>query len=212
MSAPSPIPQRHPFHLAEWLPSRRSMLWVLLAVIAGVVLFALATSGRDDTLPKDGMAAPAASSPTYEPLPTPLAGGRETASGMGKPPQIQADGDKPRLVETAPARPPEVAAAPKPVATTTVTRDPTPIPGQSPAPRYPSSALRRGESGTVTVRAEISADGIPTGVKVAGTSGSRQLDRAAMDAVRRWRFTPAMRHGEPTPGTVVVPISFEARR
>jgi protein TonB len=93
-----------------------------------------------------------------------------------------------------------------------VASDPKPIPGQSPAPRYPAQALRRGEGGTVTVRVEIGADGRPDQVSVASSSGSRRLDRAATDAVRRWRFTPAMRQGEAVAGTVVVPITFDARR
>ena len=39
-------------------------------------------------------------------------------------------------------------------------------------------------------------------------SGSRDLDRAAMQAVRRWRFEPAMAGGQPTVGQVIVPIDF----
>jgi protein TonB len=133
---------------------------------------------------------------------------------MGRAPPAQTEADKPHLVETAPPpRPAEVATAPRPVTPPpSMERDPSPIASQSPAPRYPTQALRRGESGSVTVRAEIGADGVPTQVSVASSSGSRLLDRAAMDAVRRWRFTPATREGQPAPGTVVVPISFDATR
>jgi protein TonB len=78
-----------------------------------------------------------------------------------------------------------------------------------PAPRYPAQALRSGEQGTVMVSAEISEDGVPSAVEVARSSGSRQLDRAAVDAVRHWRFRPAMADGRPTTGRVQVPISFK---
>ncbi|HEY4555317.1 MAG TPA: energy transducer TonB, partial [Lysobacter sp.] len=76
------------------------------------------------------------------------------------------------------------------------------------APRYPAQALRRGEQGTVMVRADIGPDGVPTSVSLVAGSGSRHLDRAAQDAVRRWRFTPATVDGRPTVGSVVVPIEF----
>ena len=62
------------------------------------------------------------------------------------------------------------------------------------------------------MRAQIGIDGVPSSVEVAGTSGSRHLDRAAVDAVKRWRFSPATSNGQPVTGTVMVPISFEAQR
>jgi protein TonB len=87
------------------------------------------------------------------------------------------------------------------------TSQPQPI--STPSPKYPAQALRNGERGTVMVSVEIGADGVPTDVGVAKSSGSRHLDRAAVDAVRRWRFRPAMADGRPTTGRVQVPISFE---
>ncbi|MGO4781674.1 energy transducer TonB [Lysobacter sp. 2RAB21] len=45
-------------------------------------------------------------------------------------------------------------------------------------------------------------------VDVAETSGSRMLDRAAVNAVRSWRFRPAMRGGWPAADVVMVPITF----
>jgi len=38
---------------------------------------------------------------------------------------------------------------------------------------------------------------------------SRDLDRAASEAVRRWRFTPAMSNGQPVPGSIEVPFDFK---
>ena len=34
------------------------------------------------------------------------------------------------------------------------------------------------------------------------------LDRAAMEAVRRWTFRPATRNGQPVTATVIVPLEF----
>jgi protein TonB len=88
---------------------------------------------------------------------------------------------------------------------------PVPIPGQTPAPEYPQSAMRNGDQGTVMVRVEVGTDGVPLSVDVAQRSGSRDLDRAAVDAVRQWRFQPAQRDGQPVVGAVTVPIDFKMR-
>ncbi|TZF90408.1 energy transducer TonB, partial [Cognatilysobacter lacus] len=76
------------------------------------------------------------------------------------------------------------------------------------SPDYPSRALREGARGTVLVLVHIGPDGVPTATEIAQSSGSRELDRAATEAVRRWRFEPAMSDGHPTVGDVVVPIDF----
>jgi len=57
----------------------------------------------------------------------------------------------------------------------------------------------------------VGADGVPTSVEVAQRSGSRDLDRAAVNAVRQWRFQPAQRDGQAVAGAVTVPIDFKMR-
>ncbi len=202
--------------LSRWLPAPRSLLWVLVAFVAGLLLFALVLGlGRDRGNEAGGATLPTAASPHYAPLPAPLpAAGADGASRVTRPSSAETgEGDEqPRLVETRPAAPPptlpQAAPAPTPVATSR----PEPVPGQTPSPRYPAQALRRGESGTVNVRVEIGPDGVPAQVSVEGSSGSRHLDRAAVDAVRRWRFRPAMSNGQPVSGSVIVPIRFDAQR
>ena len=54
----------------------------------------------------------------------------------------------------------------------------------------------------------VSAAGAAETVSVARGSGHSMLDRAALEAVRRWRFEPARRAGMAAPGTVSVPIRF----
>ncbi|MDQ8051362.1 energy transducer TonB [Luteibacter sp.] len=203
--------------LSRWLPGRRSLLWVLLAFLAGMLLFVLVLLGRDRGTDRGGTSLPTAASPQYAPLPTPLpAAGADGASRLAKPTGADAaeGNERPRLVETRPPAPPPTlqphASVPAPIAT--ATSRPEPIAGQTPSPRYPAQALRRGESGTVNVRVEIGADGAPSQVSVEGSSGSRYLDRAATDAVRRWRFRPAMSNGQPVSGSVIVPIRFDAQR
>ncbi|MDQ3494414.1 MAG: energy transducer TonB, partial [Pseudomonadota bacterium] len=76
------------------------------------------------------------------------------------------------------------------------------------APAYPPAAFRAREEGTVLVRAEVDASGNPTNVTVARRSSSRELDRAALDAVRGWKFAPAIRDGKAVAATVEVPVEF----
>lgn len=208
-TSPSTTPPPRPSAVADWLPSRRALLWMLLAFVVGLVVFALVLSRSDDGFYRAGPAAPTAAGPDYAPLPTPLPAGGRDASGMEQPPVEEGgDGERPRLVEAPPPPPPVAAPAPVPVAPTTSATRPEPLAGRSPAPRYPPQALRRGERGTVVVRAEIGPDGVPTSTSIVSGSGSRLLDRAAVDAVKRWRFRPAEANGQPTVGTVTVPIEF----
>jgi protein TonB len=210
MPGPAATPPPHrPFDFAAWRPSRRALLWVLGAFVLGLLLFLLVwRSSSDSDFYRAGPAAPTAANPQYAPLPAPVSSAAGDASdvAMPAPPRGLEDEEKPRLVESAPPPPVASASAPRPAASV-MTSQPQPI--SSPAPKYPARALRNGEHGTVMVSAEIGVDGVPSSVDVARSSGSRSLDRAAVDAVRRWRFRPAMADGRPTPGRVQVPISFE---
>lgn len=209
-ASPSPTPPRRPSPVADWLPSPRALLWMLFAFVAGLVVFALVLSRSDDGFYRAGPATPTADGREYAPLPTPLPAGERDASGMLRAPvDAGNDSERPRLVE-APRPPPPVAApAPAPIASAGSSSRPEPIAGRTPAPRYPPQALRRGERGTVVVRADIGPDGVPTSVSIVSGSGSRLLDRAAVDGVKRWRFHPAQANGQPTVGTVTVPIEFK---
>ena len=74
-----------------------------------------------------------------------------------------------------------------------------------------AAALRAGETGTVVVRVDVDATGYPNNATVIQRSGSRELDRAATDAVRRWRFTPAQSNGQAVPGSIEVPFDFKTQ-
>ncbi len=205
--AATPPPHRS-VDVAAWLPSRRALLWILGAFALGLLLFLLVWRGGGDDFYRAGPAAPTAANPQYAPLPAPVAGsGTEDVSDVPVP-EPDDDEGQPRLVETAPPPPPPAApAAPPPTAAPVATTIPQPV--STPSPKYPARALRRREQGTVMVSAEIGVDGVPSSVEVVRSSGSRDLDRAAVDAVRRWRFRPAMADGRPTVGRVQVPISFQ---
>ena len=205
----------------DWLPSRRGLLLAALAFVAGLVLFAVVwrTQSRNDFYTVEPVAGPSAAR-AFDPLPTPLPANRDRgASGMGER-EREADDADARSADVETRRPPEPVATlepppaplPPPPVPVAATQPPQPIPGQTPPPNYPRRALRRGIEGTVMVRVDVGPDGVPTSVGISRSSSSRELDRAAIEAVERWRFRPAMADGRPTVGTVVVPIDFNAQR
>lgn len=62
-------------------------------------------------------------------------------------------------------------------------------------PAYPTSAARNGETGTVTLALMVGADGRVKDSRIQGSSGSRVLDRAAVNALSLCQFKPAMNNG-----------------
>lgn len=64
-------------------------------------------------------------------------------------------------------------------------------------PAYPSDAVRAGWEGTVVIRVLVDTGGTAAAVTVRSGSGYASLDEAAVQAVKRWRFTPA-RQGRTT--------------
>jgi protein TonB len=79
---------------------------------------------------------------------------------------------------------------------------------RTPAPRYPEAARRSGEQGMVTLRVRVAVDGSASRVRVEKSSGSPDLDAAALEAVKAWRFTPARRGADPVESWMLVPIVF----
>lgn len=79
---------------------------------------------------------------------------------------------------------------------------------RNPAPAYPSTSRRLREQGRVLLSVLVSASGEAETVEVRASSGSDRLDRAAIDAVRRWRFAPARRGTQAIAGWALVPILF----
>lgn len=199
----------------DWLPSRRGLLLVALALVAGLLVFAMVwrNETRSDFYTVEPVARPT-SERQFEPLPAPLPANRDRgASGMGDEREREAERER-AAARTPPPPPVEVVEAPPPPspppAPPVATQSPVPV--SAPAPDYPRRALRRGEQGVVLLRVDVSAAGVPTSVGIVRSSRSRDLDRAAVNAVERWRFQPAMADGRPVAGTVEVPIEFTPDR
>jgi len=73
-----------------------------------------------------------------------------------------------------------------------------------PKPVYPKSSARNEETGTVTLRFTVAPTGRMIDSRLAGSSGFRDLDRAAYGALSRCRFRPASIDGVPVQMTMYV--------
>ncbi|OHT18312.1 energy transducer TonB [Edaphosphingomonas haloaromaticamans] len=76
------------------------------------------------------------------------------------------------------------------------------------APRYPVECRRRKEQGTVVLTLLLGTDGAVADISVQTSSGFERLDKAALEAVRQWRWSPTMRGGQPMMVRGVVEIPF----
>ncbi|HWU75438.1 MAG TPA: energy transducer TonB [Rhodanobacter sp.] len=77
---------------------------------------------------------------------------------------------------------------------------------KSPPAHYPPGAVRSHQEGWVVVSFIVDAEGRPRDVKVVESQPRRIFDRAAMEAIERYRFTPAMKDG------VAVPSAMQQQR
>ena len=75
-------------------------------------------------------------------------------------------------------------------------------------PEYPQDALKRAIGGEVRVRITVDADGKVKSAAVVNSSPADVFDRAALDAVRRWRFKPLAADNPNLEATVVTSIVF----
>ncbi len=78
----------------------------------------------------------------------------------------------------------------------------------NPEPDYPALSRRLGEEGRVILRVLVKGDGSPERLELRQSSGHARLDQAALDTVRRWKFSPARRGSEPLAAWVLVPLTF----
>ena len=76
-------------------------------------------------------------------------------------------------------------------------------------PTYPVTARHAGIEGTVILEATIDASGAVQDVRV--LRSIPLLDRAAMEAVARWRYTPTRLNGVAVPILLTVTVTFTLR-
>ena len=71
---------------------------------------------------------------------------------------------------------------------------------------YPEVAMNAGVQGEVVVDAVIDTAGNVTSTRV--VKSIPLLDQAALDAIKQWKFVPAMLNGAPTPVVVTMTVNF----
>jgi TonB family protein len=77
----------------------------------------------------------------------------------------------------------------------------------APDPKYPEKARRAHDRGHVILQLVVGTDGLPSDIKV-DRGLTPELEKAAIDAVRKWKFTPANKDGHPVPVQIKVEVSF----
>lgn len=215
-AAPAPAVSRHAYG------RDRRLNWPVIAVLAIVHVALLAALVRFDVIP---IGKPAPKPIVVELIevpdmaPPPPAAAESTPPDPVKPPLVNPD---PVVLPPVPSPSPMMAVIqpPKPVAVAIAVKGadgpPAPVTPpdfsadylNNPAPRYPVESRRLHEQGTVAIKVLVNPDGTVQELKLAESSGHSRLDKAALSAVRGWRFAPAKQAGKPVAAWVIVPIPF----
>ncbi|MDE8651499.1 energy transducer TonB [Novosphingobium album (ex Liu et al. 2023)] len=163
------------------------------------------------------------------PPPPPPAATRppEPKSAVAAPvPLVQAPRPAPQITLTpapvAPSAPSVVAAPPAPAAAPgppAPPAPPSPVEASNlgtrmisaPPPRYPLESRRQREQGTVVLALTLDLNGSVATIAIAHSSGFPRLDEAALRAVRKWRWAPTVRDGQPVMvrGQVEIPFMLQ---
>ena len=75
-------------------------------------------------------------------------------------------------------------------------------------PPYPDEAVRKGLEGEVSLDILVGKDGRPLRARATGEKGLEPLAKPVLEAVRSWRFKPALRDGKPVEAVVRVRFKF----
>ena len=148
--------------------------------------------GRDTSVP-----APAATEAPRRPG-TPTPGEESARSFSGR-----------TIEESVDAQQPPTQALGTPIAAPADTFEPHII--QRVNPEYPREAERRGIEGAVDVTFTVSPEGKVSDVIIVNAEPSDIFDRAAVDAVRRWRYEPKKVGGMPVEAHLQARVQFKLR-
>ncbi len=183
-------------------------------------------------------APPAVSEPSSEPATQTVTEPKVTESAVQEAPPVELKAEAPATLPPADSPPatsqntplavktPSVAVvpaepAPKARTTTSATASTTIRGGSSSsiskvryrnraALSYPASALRQRIGGSVLLLVNIDENGRATNITVQRSSGSTDLDRAAINCARQSTYEPHRVHGVAQPRRVEAPFKFDA--
>ena len=78
-------------------------------------------------------------------------------------------------------------------------------------PKYPHSLFSTPPTGVATVGLNLNTEGIPQDLRILQSAGNDKLDQSALDAVRQYRFKPAMKEGHPVMVDMKIEVHFTIR-
>ena len=119
----------------------------------------------------------------------------------------------PKPPESPPPKPqPSVAIPPAPAPSQArIAVDKPPVPRRRIKPEYPRGARERGEEGDVTLELDISESGTVNDVRIIASCGFAELEQAAIQTVKRARFTPARRGNSKVPASARITLTFRLK-
>ena len=79
-----------------------------------------------------------------------------------------------------------------------------------PAPQVPSALLGEDINTTAMARFHVAADGTAT-VELVQATDEPRLNRAILDALKQWRFFPAMKDGTPVASVIEIRIPIRVQ-
>lgn len=207
-----------------YLPSTRGSRAGMLALILGahvIAVMAVVSLGRvvleviQPPLIVKLLPEPLPAKPALPPPPIPLPQLRKPEIVIPDPPRFEVLASVQLVEKPAPAPPPapiKVPVASAPAASAEPVVEPPRFNLaylNNPAPSYPVFAKRSREQGKVLLRVQVDAAGRVAGIEVHESSGHERLDKAALAAVRQWRFVPARQGDRAVSGVAIVPITFQ---
>lgn len=90
--------------------------------------------------------------------------------------------------------------------------DSPPLPVSKAQPVYPPALLKKGIGGKVLVACVVDDSGQVVSTSIKMSSGQPDLDKAAINAVGKWKFKPGIKAGKPSKATCIVPFNFEVKK
>lgn len=153
---------------------------------------------------------PARAETKPSPLPVP-SGASRAASPEPATPLPETPSEPPPTTQAAsPTAVATAAAAPVPTAPSSpIEKPPVPQPGNTP-PAYPREARSQGLENNVTLKLIVSEEGRVQEVVALG--GDEPFVSAAIDAVKKWRYSPGLRDGRPVASELIVRVPFKLRK
>lgn len=79
-------------------------------------------------------------------------------------------------------------------------------------PEYPESAQKAGLEGKVIVKVEVDERGRVSKALIIRSSGYEILDSAALEAVKKFKFEPAVENGRPIKSSLMIPFAFSFKK